>query len=213
MDLKGMVRRIGIRVTGQESVGLDEFGNMSISMGLPDYARLAAAGKLFGVDMHAGTAKAPVVAAPTTSPEWMLYNASANEMLVVIQAAFTLKSGTQGLGMVMMGAVAIGDQTLVSADYTAAVKTCLDGTQRKPDAYLTNNPTLVGATPSWLVLAADTGNSIAQVNIGSGLTARLDGMLAARPKGGVAFELVGATGTAALFSFSAIFAMVDMEKY
>jgi len=70
MDLKGMVRRIGQRMLGENLLGMDEFGNVSISHALPYYARLAAGGKLFAIDMHAGTAKAPVVAAPTTSPEW-----------------------------------------------------------------------------------------------------------------------------------------------
>lgn len=213
MDLKGMVRRIGQRMSGETHVGLDEFGNVSMSKGLPDYARLMAGGKLFAVDMHAGTAKAPVVAAPVASPEWMLYNASADEMLVVIEAACTIKSGTQGLGLALMGAAAIGDQTLVSADYTGAIKTCLDGTQKKPDFYLTNNPTLIGATPAWHVLANDPGNLIASVNIGSGLVAKVHGMLGCRPKGGVAFEVVGPTGTTALFTVSFVVAMLPMDKY
>ena len=70
MDLLGEVRRIGIRLFNGGKLGLDEFGNVSISKMLPDYARLSAGGKLFAMDLHAGTAKAPVVAAPTTSPEW-----------------------------------------------------------------------------------------------------------------------------------------------
>ena len=212
MDLLARVRRIGLRIIGDDKIGLDEFGNISISKGLPDYARLAAAGKLFAVDMHAGTAKAPVAAAPTTSPEWGLYNASSDEMLVVIEAACTIKSGTQGLGLALMGAAAIGDQTLVSADYTAAVKTCMDGTQRKPDFYLTNNPTLVGATPAWHVLAADIG-STAAINVGSGLVKRVDGMLACRPKGMVAFEVVGNVGTTALFTVSFVVAMLGLDRY
>ena len=213
MELKGTVRRIGQRLFGDASIGLDEFGSLSISKGLPDYARLAAAGKLFAVDMHAGTAKAPVVAAPVASPEWGLYNTSNDESLVVIQAACTIKSGTQGLGMALMGAAAIGDQTLVSTDYTGTIKNCLDGSRKMPDFVLTNNPTLVGGTPAWHVLAADTGNGIAQVNIGSGLVAKLDGLLIARPKGMVAFEVVGPTGTTALFTVSFVVAMLNLDRY
>ena len=194
--------------------GADEYGNALTSAWLPPYAKLAAAGKLFALDMHAGTAKAPVVAAPVASPEWGLYNASPNESLIVLEAACTIKSGTQGLGMSIFGAVAVGPQTAVSADYTGAIKTCLDGSQRKPDCYLTNNPTLIGATPAWSVLAADGGNVIAQVNIGSGLVAKVDGKLIARPNGGiVAFEVVGPTGTTALYSVSFIIAMLDLDLY
>ena len=210
---EAVVRRIG-RVGSDNRVSLDEFGNVSVSKGLPDYARLAAAGRLYAVDTHAGTAKAPVAAAPTTSPEWGLYNASADEVLVVLEAACTIKSGTQGLGLALLGAAAIGPQTAVSADYANSAKSCLDGSQRNTDFWITNNPTLVGGTPAWHVLANDPGNLIASINIGSGLVAKVDGKLVARPNGGmVAFEVVGPVGTAALFSVSFVVAMLPLERY
>lgn len=207
------IRRVSRR-SATDQAGADEFGNLLMSKWLPDYAKLAAAGKLFAVDMHAGTAKAPVVAAPVASPEWGIYNASPNESLVVLEAACTIKSGTQGLGLALMGAAAKGPQTAVSADYTGAIKNCLDGSQRVADFYLTNNPTLIGGTPAWSVLAADAGAGIAQVNIGSGLVAKVDGKLIARPNGGmVAFEVVGPTGTTALFTVSFIVAVLDLDLY
>ena len=208
------IRRVGRRNGSDVKPGGDEFGNLLTSRFLPDYASLAKSGKLFAVDMHAGTAKAPVVAAPVASPEWGIYNASPNESVVVLEAACTIKSGTQGLGLALMGATALGPQTAVSSDYSGAIKTCLDGSQRKPDFYLTNNPTLIGGTPAWSVLAADTGNGIAQVNIGSGLVAKVDGKLVARPNGGmVAFEVVGAIGTTALFTVSFVVAVLDLDLY
>ena len=213
MDLKAVVRRIARLDGGDHPVGLDEFGNVTISKGLPDYARLCAAGKLFAIDMHAGTAKAPVVAVPTTSPEWGLYNYSPNETMVVLEAACTIKSGTQGLGLALMGAAALGKQTEVTADYASTIKSCLDGSKDVPDVYLGNNPTLLGGTPAWHVLANDPGNLIASVNIGSGLVAKVDGKLQARPNGGMAaFEVVGPTGTAALFTVSFIIAMLDLRR-
>ena len=195
-------------------IGLSEFGQVGVDLYLPPYARLAYTGKLFAFDTSAGTAKAPVVAAPTTSPEWALYNASKSHCLVVLEVACTMKSGTQGLGLAIMGAAAIGAQTAVTSDYTAAIKSCLDGSARKPDAYVTNNPTLVGGTPSWHVYAADNGNIIAQANIGSGLVANIDGKLVARPNGGmVAFEVFGPTGTNALYVFSAVVAMIEADYF
>lgn len=212
MSIRARTRRIDRRVA--DELGLDEFGNLSISKGLPDFARLVAAGKIFIVDMHAGTAKAPAVAAPTTSPEWGLYNASPHESLVVLEAACTIKSGTQGLGLALMGAAALGKQTEITTDYAGTIKTCCDGSPRKPDFYLTNNPTLVGGTPAWHVLAAEPGNTIAQVNIGSGLVADVNGKLIARPGGGMtAFEVIGPTGTAALFTVSFLVAMIDLDRY
>ena len=212
MSLATVVRRIA-RVGNDDRIGMDEFGNLTVSQGLPAYARLAAAGRLYVLDTHAGTAKAPVVAAPTTSPEWGLYNASPDEVLVVLEAACTLKSGTAGLGLALMMASAIGEQTLVSADYTGAIKTCTDGSQRKPDAFITNNPTLVGGTPGWAVLDATRVNTVATDSVGDGLVAHPDGKFIARPRGMVALEVVGETGTTALFSVSFLVAMLPLDRY
>ena len=204
-----------IDLANDERLGQDEFGSLLVSEWLPKYARLAAAGRLFAVDTHAGTAKAPVVAAPTTSPEWGLYNFSQDDMLVVLEAAATIKSGTQGLGLALMMATALGLQTAVTSDYAASVKNATDGTARKGEFYITNNPTLIGGTPPWHVVAADDGSVVAQVNIGSGLVANnLEGKFCARPGGGmVAMEVVGPTGTTALFSVSFLVAMIPLKRY
>ena len=196
------------------TLGIDELGNLLVSKGLPDYARLCAGGRLFAINMHAGTAIAPVVAPPTTSPEWLLYNASPTDTLILLQAACFLKSGTAGLGLSMMAAAALGPQTVVEADYTGTIKTCLDGSKKIPDVYLANNQTLVGGTPAWAVLDATKVNSVATDSVGDGLVSRVDGLFCARPNGGgIALALVGETGTTALFTVSMIFAMLPLELY
>ena len=214
MDIVAEIRRIA-RLDGRtHPLGLDEFGNLTTSKGLPDLARLSAAGKLFQIDMSAGTAKAPVVAPPVASPEWGLYNFSQNETMVVLSAACGLKSGTQGLGLAMMMASAIGPQTAVTADYSGTIKNSLDGSKDEPQVYLANNPTLIGGTPAWHIVANDQGNTIAQVNIGSGLVAdNLQGRYTAKPNGGmVCLEVVGPTGTTALFWVSFLVAMLDLRR-
>jgi hypothetical protein len=202
-----------VTVISTDTPTMDEFGDFVTSQLLPPYARLAAAGMLFAADASAGTAKAPVVAPPTTSPEWALYNASPTHTLVLLGVAANIKSGTQGLGLSLLVCSAVGPQTAVSADYTAAVKSCLDGSNRKPDVYITNNPTLIGAQPSWVTVAADGGNIVAQVNIASGLVAAdLGGRFIAKPNGGmVAMEVVGATGTSALYWPTFVFAMLPLS--
>lgn len=213
MFLEAVVRRI-TKLVGINQLSMDEFGGLQVSQLLPQYARLAAAGKLFAFDTHAGTAKAPVTAAPTTSPEWALYNFSENESLVLLQAACTLKSGTAGLGLALMAAAAKGPQTAVTSGYASSVISCLDGSQRTPDVYVANNPTLINGTPAWHVLDATRVNTVATDSVGDGLVAKTEGAFIARPNGGmVAFEVVGETGTSALFSVSGIFAMLELDRY
>lgn len=213
MDLMTQVRSAFTRRGQNNPAGTDIFGNLLISQALPEYALLAASGRLFTMNTLAGTAKAPVVAPPTTSPEWMIYNASANEVLVVLEAATFLKSGTLGLGASLVMASAVGPQTAVTANYAGTVVTCCDGSQKVPSVFLADNPTLVNATPAWHVVAATQHNSLATDSVGDGLLANVAGKFVAPPRGGVAVELIGETGTTALFAVSFLFAMLPMDLF
>jgi hypothetical protein len=215
MKLDALVRRIERFSKGNEiQPTLDEFGSLQVSQLLPSLSRLALAGKLYQVDMSAGTAIAPVVAAPVASPQWGLYNASPNQVLIPIKVSVNLESGTAGLGLSIMAATALGPQTVVSADYSGTIKTCLDGSQRTPEMFLTSNPTLIGGTPAWFAIEGTKVNTIATNSVGDTLTAWTEGAYVARPSGGmVAFEVVGETGTTALFDFQCLFAMIEADYY
>lgn len=210
--LEPEVRRPARVSTGPARMGLNEYGEVPVSQFLPPLAKLASMGKLYLFDASAGTAKAPATAPPTTSPEWALYNASATESLLVIRASVTLKSGTAGVGLALLGTTAIGAQTAVTSDYTSAVKSCTDGSGRTPAAYITNNPTLIGGTPAWMHFEGTKVNSVATDSVGDTLTADIAGALIARPKGGmVAFEVLGETGSSALYYPSFLVAMLELD--
>ena len=214
MRLEAEVRRLNQRKSGEVLPSLDEFGNLSISQGLPKWARLAASGQLFTIDMSAGTAIAPVTAAPVASPQWGLYNADPRLCLVPVKVSISLTSGTAGLGLAVMGAAALGPQTVVSADYASTTKTCNDGSKRAPNIYLDSNPTLMGGTPAWITLENTKLSDLATVSIGAGLSYDIDGLFIARPTGGmVAFEVVGPTGTTALFDIQIVVAMLELDFY
>lgn len=193
---------------------LDEFGGIVASSFLPPFARLCAAGKVFAIDMSGGTAKAPVIAMPTTSPEWGLYNFSTSECCVPLRASINLASGTAGLGLSLCVATAIGPQTAVTADYTGTIKTALNGGSGSPDVYLDNNPTLIGGTPAWFAAEGTKVNTVGTDSVGDTITFDLGGLWIAKPNGHmVAFEAVGETGTSALFDFQVIVAMIDLDTY
>ena len=187
------------------------WGDAHVSNFLPPLARLAMDGRLFTIDMSAGTPVAPVVAAPVASPQWGLYNDSDVDTMVVIMAASTIVSGTSGLGLALMGAAAIGKQTVVTGDYSGTVKSQTNGRGASPQVFLDDNPTLIGGTPAWQ--AYDVANNVAQVAVGWGVVAHVNGMLVAPPGGHmVAFELVGLQGTSALFDFQALVAMIRNDS-
>ena len=210
--VRGNTRRPSrVDLGADRDLGLHAFGDLQVSQFLPPLAMLANEGRLFVLEAGAGTAKAPVVAPPTTSPEWALYNFSAVDSLVLIKASVTLKSGTAGLGLAMLGAAAIGPQTAVTSDYSGTIKSAPDGSGKQPQAYLTNNPTLIGGTPPWMALEGTKVNTVATDSVGDTLTFDAKGMFIARPGGGmVAIEVLGETGTSALYYPSFLVAMLQL---
>lgn len=206
------VTYIGPNATSEST--LDEFGSQQVSNLLPPYARLAAAGKIYVADMSGGTAKAPVTAMPTTSPEWGLYNASETDTLIPLSVSVNLVSGTAGLGLSIAVATALGAQTAVSSNYSGAIISCTDGSNDSSEAYIDNNPTLIGGTPAWFAVEGTKVNTVATDSVGDTITANLDGKWIAKPNGRmVAFEVVGETGTTALFDIQIVFAMVQLDTY
>lgn len=213
MILEALVRRIQ-RLSGNQQPSLDEFGSTLISQMLPKYTRLAAAGKLFVADMSGGTAIAPVVAMPVASPSWGLYNASLTECQVPLLVIASLEGGTAGLGLSVVMGTALGPQTLVTGSYAGTIISASDGSQRKPDAHLTSNPTLVGGTPAWQAMEGTKVNTLATDSVGDTIVAKPEGMFIARPGGGmVGIEFVGETGSTALFDIQILFAQIELDLY
>ncbi len=199
----GSAEEVDVKVT--------QHGALHVAEYLPPYAVLCAAGKIFAWDTTAGTAAIPVVAAPTTSPQWAIYNANegSTKCLVIIQAWCSLESGTAGLGCALMGGVAIGTQTVVTASAATCIISCLDGTSKMPKAYVASNPTLIGGTPSWVVLAAY--DQLASNGVGEGLAVRVDGLFIVPPKSAFCLEVVAETGSTAKYDVGGIFAEIDLD--
>ena len=193
----------------QKAPSLDPYGAMQVSQLLPPLAQLNSMGALYIVEAHAGTAVAPVVAPPTTSPQWGLYNYSADKRLYLLRVSVGSKSGTTGLGLSIFGAAAIGPQTQDATDYAGTIKTCCNGSLAKPEVVLADNPTLLGDTPGYHIWECTRLDETANIAIYGGLAAQIDGALLAEPRGGmVAIEVVGATGTTALFTPSFLIALL-----
>jgi len=194
---------------GESDVKATKDYSVSVAQYLPPFAQLCAHGKLFGFDMSGGTAKAPVIAMPTTSPEWGIYNANTTAYIVLLRVGVVSESGTLGLGLSVVCTSAKGAQTAVTANYASAVVSCLDGSSATPNAYITNNPTLVGGTPAWV--AFDCLNQTSAIAVGSGVVAKVDGMIIAPPRGLIGIEVVGLTGTTALFDVNVIIAELELD--
>lgn len=188
----------------------DSRGSLRAVLGNAEYAELASRGEIFTANTLAGTAKAPVVAPPTTSPEWVLWNGHPTKTMIPLRASAVLISGTSGVGLSLMGGVTTQEQLEATmAAYAGVVIGRTDGGGNDSQARIANNPTIVG-TPAYDVLAAK--DMLAQDAVGLGLTAELKGAYAVPPKFGFALEVVGETGTTALYAVSFTFALIELAR-
>ena len=148
---------------------------------------------------HAGIAS--VQAVPTTAAAWVLYNPRGNTRDFVVDAVFTWSvSGTVGLGIALMVAVALGDQTTPPTDVALSIKSALDGGPFDSKAIIDVSHTITGGTPAWSVVASR--DHVSAVSVGSGLRTEGDfpGSRVIKPGRELAATVLAANGTAELFA-------------
>uniref|UniRef100_A0A6M3J3P0 Uncharacterized protein n=1 Tax=viral metagenome TaxID=1070528 RepID=A0A6M3J3P0_9ZZZZ len=209
MVMTTKVKAIQVGTTSEINLKATRDGELRVVQYLPVYAQLCAAGKVFGIETTAGTAKAPVAVMPTTTATWSLYNANTTASLVVIKVALASISGTLGLGGAIIGTVPIGDQTAVTSNYSGAIVGCMDGTAKTPSAYIANATTLIGTQSPWNVLSSR--DMLAVIGVGAGMVANVNGMMVVPPLGSAGFDVLAPVGTTALFAISIVFAEVTLD--
>lgn len=185
-------------------------GDLRINQYLPPLAMLCADGKLFAFDMSQSTSKICVAAMPVKSPEWLIYNANptGGKHIVLVHVGVISASGGMGLGLAVVAAVGIGEQTIASGNYENTVVSCLDGTAKTPNAFLVNDVAMINSTPAWSVFGATDQTAVDA--IGTGVTARVDGKIIAPPKGVIGIEVVGKVGTS-LYDVTIVIAEIQLD--
>lgn len=210
MTLSGLVARFG-RVAGNRELRVNSVGNLGVDRVLPEYAELALARHVFNANTGAGTAIAPVTAMPTTTATWALYNAGepgSGDVLIPLSAYCWSVSGTLGLGMSLVGTVALAKVvgTRPTA-YVSSVNTSFSG-GRASTAIFAQAITMVG-TPAWAVLASR--DQVSAISVGSGLVADVKGMMLIPPGYVGALTVVAPVGTTALFGCGFVYATVEAD--
>jgi hypothetical protein len=211
IDSKLMIlRRTLGRISGESvQAGGDSMGNQRVVLANAEYAELSIARKIYVANSFAGTAKAPVAAPPTTSPEWALWNGDATKTLIMLSCGIISISGTLGLGLSMLGAVTIQAQLdATMSAYASSVIKGASGQAGDANVRVVNNPTILG-TPAWDVLAAR--DQVSAVSVGSGLQVDLKGAFIVPPQFAFCLEVLAPPGTAALFAVGFRFASVNVE--
>ena len=191
----------------QKVSGSDEQFNLSREGGLlvaqlgSPYEYYTRLGRRFAASANAHAGVVPVAAVPTTLGGWVLYNPRDNDRDFVVDAVGVWSvSGTLGLGMALLVAVSLGDQTTLPADSAGVFKTALDGGPYDSKAIIQASHTMTGGTPALAV--ARTRDQVSAVSVGSGLRSGSDfpGTRVVKPGRECAIHVLAPLGTDAMFS-------------
>ena len=183
-----------------EQFNLTREGALLVAQYASPYEYYTRLGRRFGVSSATATAVAPVTAIPTTAAAWVLYNPNGNDRDLIIDAIFCWSvSGTLGLGMSLICAVTLGDQTTPPTDVSNSIKTALDGGVFNSKAIFGTGHTITGGTPAWATVAAR--DQVSAVSVGSGLRTGGDfpGTRVIKPGRELAASVLAPVGTTALF--------------
>ena len=211
MEMTVTIQALRKGTTEEQELQTDAGGAQALltTLGQAPYGALAAARSIFCGNSLAGTAIAPEVAPPTTSPAWMLWNGEGvgGKSYVLLECAAVLISGVAGLGLSLMGGVGLSAETVNPTNYSGAVIGSTSGGVGSK-ARIGQNVTLL-STPAYNILK--TADQTSSNGVGNGVEANLEGKYVVPPGFAFALEVVGETGTTALFAVSFLWAEIQLD--
>ena len=214
MIFEGEVRRITRYFSGTNPVRIriTDVGSQAVDLVKPRYAELARARKIYNGTSATGTAQAPVTAIPTTTATWALYNGNkegSNICLLPLSAYCWSVSGTLGLGMSLLGTVALAEVISTKpTTYASSITTSFSGGANATRAVFASAVTMVG-TPSWALLGSR--DQVSAISVGSGIVAPMEGAMLIPPNYVGGFTVLAPVGTTALFGFGVTYAELELD--
>ena len=209
--LKGLVGRFGRQDKGERPVRLTSQGSLAVAQVEPEYAELARGGRIFAaVTGVSSTFKAPVVAIPSTTATWAVWNGEPDggASYLILQASAFLASGTAGVGGSLIAAVSLIRHAAQTA-YANSILQSLSGGNKDTKAVLANAVTIAGTQPPWIQIAA--ADWAASTTIGVGLVAPVKGLFLVQPGGLFCLDVLSGVGTTALYGVSVVWAEVEVD--
>lgn len=206
MIMEGFARRfLALRAgKNQTEVRFTDQESIAVAQVEPANFEMTRAGRRFWLGTSAGvTGIGPVQAIPTTTAQWVIYNADPTATYFFEEVGMNLTSGTPGLGGSFWAALY---QTPASVGANAAGMTVVSMSNggRQSKAIIKSNITITQpAAPIWFPMDQSTDAiTAAAFSTGYGMTfARRDlgGALAIQPGQGLALGVMGPTGTTPLW--------------
>ena len=189
----------------------DNFGDQGVNQVLGRYTSLALNGNLYVMSQNSTQAGiAGVVAPPTTTSGFILYNAAAastKTVLMPLWVGVTAKSGTIGSGLTIECGLTSGALAtpLTANGSNVIIKNMLDGVTADSTTFADINKTVVQAS------YVNFSSGGAAVGIGSGLSVDVGGMFVIKPTFAFDVSVLGPTGTSPVYFVSIVYAKLSMD--
>lgn len=188
---------IDARFTHQES--------LAVAQVEPQNFEMTRAGRRFLLMNNAGaTGIAPVQAIPTTTAQWVIWNADPNVTIFLEELLMILASGTPGLGGSMLVSEPFSTPAQTGANATGMVVRSASGSAISSAAIIKSNVTITTpAAPGWYTLD-ESGKSVTAAAFSTGYAngfgrRDLAGAIAIPPQRGIGLAVMAPAGTTPLY--------------
>lgn len=188
-------------------LGMSQQQGLYIDQVSPKWMELARAGVLYGANNGSAVGLPNIVAIPTTTATYGLYNSHANKHLVVLKIAITTTTVQSAATFALIAGLPDTAQSSAETKYPASLALPINTGQSDPGGYLTDAVTLA-ATPLWQTLGCYQGQSIL---LGGGITAWVNGMFVVPPEFCLGIDIVSSAGDGnQLYDVDILWAEMDM---
>lgn len=190
-------------------VGMSQLQSLFVDEVSPQWMELARAGVLYGANNGSAVGLDNVIAIPTTTATYGLYNSNATKHLVVLKIAVMTTTVTAGTTMSLIAGLPATAQASAETKYASSLALPINTRQADPGGYLTDAVTLA-ATPLWQTLASYQGESGL---LGGAATAWVNGMYIVPPSFCLGIDILASDGggNTQLFDVDILWAELDMD--
>lgn len=190
-------------------VGASQHQGLFVDQTSPQWMELARAGVLYGANNGTAVALDNVVAIPTTTASYGLYNNNASKHLVVLRIAVMTTTVDSEVVFSLIAGLPDTAQATAETKYSGSLALPINTGQPDPGGFLTDAVTLA-STPLWQTLACYQGNAIL---LGGAAIAWVNGMYVVPPEFCLGIDIMASdhSGNTQLYDVDILWAELDMS--
>ena len=190
------------------NIGMSSQQGMLVDQVSPKWMELARAGVLYGANNGSAVGLDNVVAIPTTTASYGLYNGHASKHLVVLKISAITTTVDSELTFSLIAGLPATAQAAAETKYANSLALPINTGQADPGGYLTDAVTLA-ATPLWQTLACFQGQATL---LGGSAVAWVNGLFIVPPEFCLGIDILASdhSGNTQLYDVDILWAELDL---